>query len=252
MNFVRFEPCANRQLGFAIQVFEGNGQNESTWISQILPYIDQAPLYMRANFSSCFGCNVAPDNPSFEITSIQIPMMLCPSDNEVELAAAVFRRGNYAANTGIGAFHSVTTPNDPNRVYNGPFTMNSKVNFSAFTDGTSNTVLVAELLKVKGSDFRGVMHYPEGPLYQHDYTPNSTVPDNLRTAFCVSITRAPCVGTHGAYNDRSIILSARSLHVGGVHVLMGDGAVRFVSQNLNLGIWQALGTQDRGEVIGEF
>jgi prepilin-type N-terminal cleavage/methylation domain-containing protein len=67
----------------AIQVFETTGQNEATWISMILPYIDQQPLYNRANFSSCFGCVASPGNPAYEIVSPLIPMMLCPSDKDV-------------------------------------------------------------------------------------------------------------------------------------------------------------------------
>lgn len=235
----------------AIQVFETNAQNEATWISMILPYIDQQPLYSRANFSSCFGCVSSPGNPSYEIVSPAIPVMRCPSDKEVGLWIGAYRHGNYAANAGIGALRSVTTPKDPTRT-SGPFTMNSKTEFRDFTDGTSNTLIVAELMNTDTTDVRGVMHYPEGPLYEHDRTPNSGIPDGVRSGSCVSITRAPCVGTHGAYNDRQITITPRSQHVGGVQVLMGDGSGRFISENISLTIWQGLGTHDKGEVIGEF
>lgn len=235
----------------AIQVFGGNNQNEATWISMILPHIDQAPLYNRANFSSCFGCVAAPGNPSYEIASPNITSMVCPSDVDVDLALGIYRRGNYVANSGIGALRSVADPNDPTRTA-GPFTMNSKTNMKNFIDGVSNTVLVAELLRVPGNDFRGVMHYPEGSLYQHDQTPNSSVPDQFRTAFCISVTRAPCTGTYTAWNNRAIIIAARSLHVGGVQVLMGDGSVRFVSNNIHRPTWLAIGTPGGSETLGEF
>lgn len=236
----------------AIQDFTGNAQNEASWISMILPGLDQTPLYNRANFSSCFGCTAAPGNPSYEITSPTIPMMLCPSDVDAGLVYNAYRRGNYAANTGIGPLHSVNDPNDPTRTAIGPFTMNSKKSLRDFLDGTTNTIVVAELLKSPGADFRGVMHYPEGPLYQHDQTPNSSVPDQFRSGLCVSIPRAPCIGVYNAYNDRAIVLSARSLHTGGVHVLMGDGSGRFVSDNVHRPTWQALSTPGGGETIGEF
>lgn len=236
----------------AIQNFTGNAQNEASWISMILPGIDQSPLYNRANFSSCFGCTAGPGNPSYEITSPSIPGMLCPSDVDAGLVYNAYRRGNYAANTGIGPLHSVNDPNDPTRTAIGPFTMNSKKSFRDFLDGTTNTIVVAELLKSPGTDFRGVMHYPEGPLYQHDQTPNSSVPDQFRNGLCVSIPRAPCVGVYNAYNDRAIVLAARSLHTGGVHVLMGDGSGRFVSDNVHRPTWQALSTPGGGETIGEF
>ena len=237
----------------AIQAFPpGNAQNEATWISMALPGLDQAPLYNRANFSSCFGCTVSPGNPSYEISSPAIPMMLCPSDVDVGLAINIYRRGNYAANTGIGPLHSVSDPNDSTRTAIGPFTMNSSKKMKDFMDGTTNTIIVAELLKSPGDDFRGVMHYPEGPLYQHDQTPNSSVPDQFRSGLCVSIPRAPCTGTYTAWNNRSIVLAARSLHVGGVQVLLGDGSVRFISNNLHAPTWQALSTPGMGEQLGEF
>jgi hypothetical protein len=44
----------------------------------------------------------------------------------------------------------------------------------------------------------------------------------------------------------------RSRHVGGVHCLLGDGAVRFVSENIDLNNWRALATRSGGEVQGEF
>jgi prepilin-type N-terminal cleavage/methylation domain-containing protein len=237
----------------AIQAFPpGNAQNEATWISMTLPGIDQGALYARANFSSCFGCTVAPGNPSYEISSPAIGMMLCPSDVDVGLALGIYRRGNYAANSGIGPLHSVSDPKDPTRTAIGPFTMNSSTKMRDFTDGTTNTVIVAELLKSPGDDFRGVMHYPEGSLYQHDQTPNSSVPDQFRSSLCVSIPRAPCTGAYSAWNDRAIVLAARSLHVGGVQVLLADGSVRFISNNIHRPTWQALSTPMGSEQLGEF
>ena len=231
----------------AIQSFS-TGLNESTWVTMILPGLDQAPLYMMANFSASFGGAGA----NSVILGQKLPPMLCPSDNDVEIALGSWARGNYAANSGRGIFTSTESPNPASRPFSGPFTMNSKVKMADFTDGTSNTIIVAELLKVKGDDFRGVMHYPEGPLYQHDNSPNSTVPDEFRSGLCISTTAAPCTGTYTAWNNRAVRIAARSKHVGGVQVLMGDGAVRFISQNLNLTIWQSLGTHDKGEVVGEF
>ena len=234
----------------AIQVFETNAQNEATWIAMILPYIDQQPFYNRANFSSCFGCVSSPGNPAYEIVSPAIPMMLCPSDKEHGLWGGAYRHGNYVANAGLGPLTSVSNPRPAGRTA-GPFTMNSKTRLRDFTDGVSNTALATELMVTDATDNRGVMHYPEGALYEHDRSPNTSIPDGVRSSSCVSTTRAPCVGTHGAYNDRQITLSARSQHVGGVHLLLADGSGRFVSENINLAIWQALGTPDKNEILGE-
>jgi hypothetical protein len=43
-----------------------------------------------------------------------------------------------------------------------------------------------------------------------------------------------------------------SLHTGGVHLLLGDGAVRFISENISTTtIRQLCGASD-GEIVGEF
>jgi prepilin-type processing-associated H-X9-DG protein len=48
------------------------------------------------------------------------------------------------------------------------------------------------------------------------------------------------------------IFGARSEHVGGVHVLLCDGSVRFASENMDLNTWRSMGTRSGSEVIGEF
>lgn len=45
------------------------------------------------------------------------------------------------------------------------------------------------------------------------------------------------------------LISASSLHVGGVNALWGDGSVRFVSQSIDAGVWQALGTRNGNETV---
>jgi prepilin-type processing-associated H-X9-DG protein len=47
-------------------------------------------------------------------------------------------------------------------------------------------------------------------------------------------------------------MAANSRHVGGVQILLCDGSARFVSENIDLGIWRAIGTRAGDEVIGEF
>ncbi len=47
-------------------------------------------------------------------------------------------------------------------------------------------------------------------------------------------------------------MASHSKHVGGVHSLLCDGHVQFISNSIDLSIWQALGSRAGGEVIGEF
>lgn len=47
-------------------------------------------------------------------------------------------------------------------------------------------------------------------------------------------------------------VSSKSKHTGGVHSLFCDGHVQFLSNNINLPTWQALGSRSGSEVVGEF
>ncbi|HTI51106.1 MAG TPA: DUF1559 domain-containing protein [Planctomycetaceae bacterium] len=76
-------------------------------------------------------------------------------------------------------------------------------------------------------------HYGD-TLYNHGLTPNASQFDCGNTSHAVGLT------------------AARSRHPGGVHVLLCDGATRFVSNSVDLTVWQGLGSRQGGEVPGEF
>jgi hypothetical protein len=43
-----------------------------------------------------------------------------------------------------------------------------------------------------------------------------------------------------------------SEHIGGGHIVLGDGSVRFVSENIDLLTWAELSSMNEGEIVGEF
>jgi hypothetical protein len=43
-----------------------------------------------------------------------------------------------------------------------------------------------------------------------------------------------------------------SMHTGGVHIVLGDGSVRFISQNINLNVLSNIICRDDGVPLGEF
>ena len=47
-------------------------------------------------------------------------------------------------------------------------------------------------------------------------------------------------------------IASHSRHSGGVHSLFCDGHVQFISTSINLATWQALGSRNGGEVVGDF
>jgi prepilin-type processing-associated H-X9-DG protein len=44
-------------------------------------------------------------------------------------------------------------------------------------------------------------------------------------------------------------MAASSRHTQGVNLLLADGSVRFISNHIEIGIWQALATRKGSEVV---
>jgi hypothetical protein len=72
--------------------------------------------------------------------------------------------------------------------------------------------------------------------YNHITVPNSVIPD------CASRDAEPYPG----------LFPARSWHLNGVNLLMTDGAVRFISEEIEPQTWVALGTRANGETVSNF
>jgi prepilin-type N-terminal cleavage/methylation domain-containing protein len=224
---------------------------EATWISYSLSYIEQGGIEATIDWTKWFG--TAP-SVNARVCATKIPVFLCPSSNPVRnVVGGAYARGNYAANDGVGPMRESDLTSLPpkrtfgsgvnNRSLAGVFFLNSRMNPADIKDGLSNTAFVSEVRTVVGEDMRGVLHYPEGPFYHHNYTPNSAVPDQLRVGFCVTDPGAPCSGTlFSTWQPRALTMTARSSHPGGVGLLLGDGSARFVNDSVNLNVWQALCT----------
>lgn len=248
-------PAGNKYAGNYFSGGFNANSNEMTWVTFLLPFIEQDALYRKVDFNNNMGApsgpNGAVDNSL--VAKTPIPMMLCPSDRpESTLFYSGWTRGNYVANYGIGPYVSVhTNPTAENSVTSpGPIGINSRFAVVHITDGTSNTALVSELIRAGGNDARGVMHYPEGPQYMHNYSPNDPTADLTRPG-CESIPGAPCTVGHSGWSDRNIIHTARSRHVGGVNMALCDGSVRFVRDSVAIATWKAVGTimAVSGEVV---
>jgi len=234
----------------------GAQRNEATWVAFLLPYIDQRNLYNQADFNECWGCTSA-TSTNFVVQSKPLAMMLCPSNPPgPAVLGGIFARGNYAANNGIGPLvaPSPINPSPIARGKIGPFDCNTRTTAADFIDGMSNTVLLDELIVVHESttDFRGVMYYPEGPFSHHNYSPNTLVPDEMRSAWCAAGTFPPCTGTYSNHINKRTMNSARSLHVGGVQSALADGSVRFIAEHVDLQTWQDLSMMNDRRPLGEF
>jgi prepilin-type N-terminal cleavage/methylation domain-containing protein/prepilin-type processing-associated H-X9-DG protein len=213
----------------------------------------------------CGSANSRPADP-LPIQATIVPGLLCPSDGlgattsthyDSDIELATFNHVNYLGFFGdknYGGFFS-GEGYTPNRKAVFGFNFGAKV--ADIRDGTSNTMAFGEYLRGLSKEFpedhRGA-HWIDWPGYSQLYTkfgPNSSNSDLFsHSEQCYNMPKLnlPCAGA--AWDQATA--GSRSRHPGGVNVLMADGSVRFIQQGINLATWQALGTIQENEVLGDF
>jgi prepilin-type N-terminal cleavage/methylation domain-containing protein len=272
--------CSNnlRQLGLALQnhhdvrgafpvgVGSNNGQlfsyPRTTWMMHTFPFLEEGNLHSQFDLNASPGCGGAIwlNRVNYHIVERPIQILYCPSDGHVgdvhnhpDCNASV-ARGNYAGFFGNIDMGAATTMPRPEHL-EAPFQLNRGVSMQMITDGTSKIMMVGECLTgsgVSNYDYRGVHWYDHVGTSQifTQFGPNSASPDRLYPSWCTKDVNLPELNlpcTRGAGNGLDNMASARSHHPGGVHVVMADVSVQFVSDNVDLATWQALGSIENGE-----
>jgi prepilin-type processing-associated H-X9-DG protein len=252
----------------------------------MLPFIEQSSLANGFNFQ--LGSE-GPFNPlpmgffaNSTLGGTKLAVFQCPSDRQntfqvnpqyaggvgAILNPVVFTKGNYGASWGNTFWGQDSMPVPPGtidpRTGLPPTFQRSAFGFytvgmNALTDGSSNTVFVAEVLQGETFDIRGLMwsSIPGGcsffsrlpPNYPQDYYQTGLFGDYLNNAyFCVSEPGMDLPCTPNA-SDQGAYAGARSRHPGGINVLLGDGSVRFIKNSINMPVWLGLNTINCGEII---
>jgi len=270
--------CSNnlKQLGLALHNYHDSLKSFPTgvqWASGsiysfprtgfailLLPYVEQSNLHSQYDFVPGLSWYFA---NSSRVTGQVLPFWRCPSDISVQAVSInvsgapggvrTFSVGNYCGMAG-------RVVNDMLTQRNFAFRANSGVEFKEFVDGTSNTVLMAEYvgsLNPSGNgrtqDYRGLIWTDqEGrPFVWSLNPPNTNLPDVMLPPQCEHkpLQNRPCTSSSNA-SLRTV--ASRSMHPGGVQVVLGDASVRFVAQTINLVTWQSLATLAGSEVVSEF
>ena len=73
----------------------------------------------------------------------------------------------------------------------------------------------------------------------------------VRTNLTVPPTAAADAPAYLATCMKSPLFSFRSTHTGGVQFLFCDGSVNFLSQNIDMAVYKALGSRNGGDIVGE-
>jgi prepilin-type N-terminal cleavage/methylation domain-containing protein/prepilin-type processing-associated H-X9-DG protein len=259
--------CINnlKQLGVAMHNYHltigalpngGSYEFSGTWMLLILPYIEQdalAKLYPNWGNS---GSNNR-DIPN------QVAICTCPSDTVVKPAGQTYNGAsyhNYAANFGNTA---VADPNGAAPMYtlttyNGltfagaPFGYNKSQPLTSITDGTSNTLMLAEVVQGQRQDVRGFTWWGDGGTFETSLRPNDSNPDLVTHSYCDGNLPNPpanCTGMNDPSGYPIRAFAARSRHINGVNVAFCDGSCKFIVNSVSTTIWQALGTSQGGELL---
>lgn len=279
--------CKNNlhQIGLAVQNYESahkrlpsnvvgqglpRGSFGPTWAVKLFPYMGADELYSQVSFGppNHGGTSAAASHghghqpsaatstraPSFQAaTAAVLKGLLCPSDGlggkTSKTETGVFSHSNYLAFVGV---HNYGVEHQE-----GAFGTDFGRYMGEIRDGLSNTMFVGEYLtglpqSQAPQDLRGVFWWDRpgsSQLYARG-GPNTTMADMLPNGHCVNAPEKnlPC---DVALEDDFDTASARSRHRGGVNVLMGDGAVRFVENKIDLKTWRAMVTVSAGDEARE-
>jgi prepilin-type N-terminal cleavage/methylation domain-containing protein len=224
-----------------------HGQNGHTIHAMLLPFMDQTNVYNLANWSLP-SSNVA----QAPVYRTKVPGFICPSALPPPVPASGAQPHNYpAAGTahgyGLCGVHGSQTSNGAfasrwGLVNEGTSTaMDTVMRFSGIVDGLSNTIAFSEM----------ATGLPGALPATHPYGESWFIPNYGSTEFSVLAAATPnsAVPTYSTTHNWGTV---RSYHTGGVHAVLFDGTVRFISDSISGQIWVGLGTPMGRELLGEF
>lgn len=244
--------------------------------SQILGFLDQTATFEAIDF------HVAPFHPYVNAAMMnaavyaapeqlvrngaaavnKIPVFLCPSDGNGSMAP-----------WGPTNYRSCNGSTWSGRAGNGMFGQNSSTRFVDVRDGLSNTAMFSE--RVRGTwnaqlqDIQADVYNLAGAWtealfrqacsrltpqqaasYRHDMDGGQTwLEGNMNWTRYNHLLPPNRIACKNGITWNGVAMPASSRHAGGVTVLWGDGAVRFVSATVDEAVWAAAATiagRDRG------
>lgn len=261
-------------------------EHRASWLSvhsQLLGHLEQGATAKKIDRSESLPSGYTPPASALNASLLEtdLPVFKCPSD-------AVPHGGNSYRVSVANHTYPIVVRGSPDAAFpwNSAYVGDAQPVFGGwrtdhFLDGLSHTAFASERIVGDGDDgtyqsardvaIRAMASVPEEPpdavaaacdfgpssmsghvshlgwtwlyagfghtQYNHVLTPNSRKPD-------VGVSNGLLSIYYGA-------ITARSHHKGGVNLLLGDGAAKFVADSIDLKVWRALATIAGNEVVGD-
>ena len=260
----------------------GDSAHRIGWGMFILPFAEQNNLFDQFKldtenyelnpFDSPFS---APNVLLSQVPSTPLPMFMCPSDASPEGDGNGYYTPNAVANTtqqwsakscyvgNVGANYFGDSVNPSESITWGPFSRNSRTTFQEMSDGSSNVVMFGERSSATVDDGTDTVK-PYGAVWAG----RSNVDDTYRSGSSdrpwgwssdfglLGMVGGPnstlSVLELGVNGDWQGVCLVSSHHPGGGNAGVGDGSVRFLSDNTAYEALQAVAAMSDGEVVGSF
>lgn len=223
----------------------------------ILPFLEENALFEQLNLALPI---MDPVNAVARSEAAVMPLYVCPSDHSPRLidildfgpsssAVALAGDGTLLTKAPVSSYAGLigTSDHEHNGAFDGVFFRNSRVGLGQITDGTAKTICVGERMSrmaeatwlgsITGSD---VVH-ADGWCQRLGYPTRS---HNYRPANCQTTCHIRSSGPNVPSNSPSGFFSP---HPQGCNFLNADGAVRLITDTVDLATFRALATRAGGE-----
>ncbi len=217
------------------------------WSGQILPFIEQSNLRNQVDPDQAWDSF----SPNIAAMRTMLTIFRCPSSGAPESYGQIIEdripctylgcaSGTIEAESGPG-------PKIGDLTQDGALYTNSQTRHRDFTDGLTNTLLIAEALflpGVVGPDRDG------NPQIIDHWSVGSPGMGSNEMSEALGSTAVPI--NAWKYGSQSLIedieLGFSSRHSSTIQAVFADGRVQVISESIAASVWSALGTRARGEI----
>lgn len=206
--------------------------NHTSWTIRLMPYMEQQAAYKK--FNQELGVYASENLP---VRSMAIPTLMCPSSPDHSYQRHVSDEPVIHTTSYVGIHNSTESPIDKDN--NGVLFLNSTLRLNEITDGLTNTIL-----------------YSEKRGFGDRFGWTSGTRDTLRNVSSINGVGLSLSEQEKEKREKEPLPLGSlevgglgSYHTGGVNVVICDGAVRFISQNIDETVVRCLAERADGELI---